>query len=312
MGNHKEEDPVRLVHVSTAMAAVALGAATALYMKVEQLEKDRGSPRAAPREGARVTETALDGGQGPIAMRRGGGEREPGLGAVEAADDASAGVGAARDSPASIEERIARLERDQKALRPGHGMPWRPSQTFARNVDDLARHLSLTSTQRTRIEDVIARGRQRIEDVLKIPDETGKSPYERRAEARKKIEEAMKNPQPGGLLAFATDLVSSRDRKIPGRNDTYADEIDRVRKETREEISSALDAKQRESFEQTNVDGLLGEAGQMSFTYAVGDVGADGQGEMMVEMGADIVTDAHEMPADETPPPPEAPASGER
>ncbi len=296
MGN--KEATVRLVHVSTAMAAVALICATMLYLRVERLERDLGSPRAAPREGMRVSETAVGGPVGSVAPER------RGTGGTEPVGDGSPALarGGREPVPGTLEERIERLERDQQAVRAGHGMPLRFSDRFARNTDDLAKQLSLTSTQRTRIEDAIGRARQRIEDVLKIPDETGKSPFDRRAEARKKLEEAMKNPQASGVLAFATDLMSHRNRKIPGRNDTYGEEIDRIRKETREEIATALDPKQQETFQQTNVDALLGDAGQqVSFAYAVGDGGEVAGDEMVVEMGTSIVTDATD-PEEETPP----------
>jgi Spy/CpxP family protein refolding chaperone len=218
----------------------------------------------------------------------------------------ASGGGSADANPVSLEERIARLEHDQKTMRTERGTPFRFSERFARSTDDLARQLSLTSTQRTRVEDVIGRARQRIEDVLKIPDETGKSPFERRTEARKKIEEAMKNPQPGGVLAFAADVFAYHDQKIPGRNDTYGDEIGRIRKEAREEIATALDAKQQETFQETNMDGLIGEAGQMSFAYAIGSGTQGGEAEMVVEMGADI----HSVAPGGEEPPPEPPGSG--
>ncbi len=303
---------MRLVHVSTVMAALALVGATALYLKVEQLERDLGSRRAAPREGAKMDAVAVDETRGGSYGRSAEATEARSSRDGESVAGGGTGSGAGRIGPASVEERLARLERDQQALRGRTMAPWRSAQSFARNMDDLAGQLSLTATQRTRIEDVIARGKQRIEDVLKIPDETGKSPYERRAEARKKIEEAMKNPEPGGVLAFATDLMSHRDKKIPGRNDTYAGEINRIRKETREEMASALDAKQQETFANTNVDGLLGESGQVSFAYAVGDTGADGQHEFVVEMGSEIVTDEAPAAPEAEESPPETPASGGR
>jgi Spy/CpxP family protein refolding chaperone len=297
---------VRLGHVSTVLAALALGLAAVLYVKVDRLESALGNARAEPREGIRPAEIGR-------AAEWGGGVRVRGEESEPSADRGTAvhasGGGSADTKPASLEERITRLEHGQQALRTERGVPFR-SMRFARNAEDLAKQLSLTSTQRTRIEDVIGRAQQRIEDVLKIPDETGKSPFERRAEARKNIEEAMKNTQPGvaGMLSIATDMISYRDRKIPGRNDTYGDEIDRIRKETREEISTALDAKQQEAFQQTNVDGLLGEAGQMSFAYVMGSDTEGGEAEMIVEMGADI----HAVAPGGEEPPPEPPGSGGR
>jgi Spy/CpxP family protein refolding chaperone len=305
MGSDKEV-PVRLVHVSTAMAAVSLICATMLYLKVGQLERDLGSPRATPRDVDRLPDMALEGRGRSLAP-----ETRPAGEVGRDAAPAAAHAGDMRDGkPVSLEERIARLEREQKTLRAGHGMPMF-SEKFARNIDDLEKQLSLTSAQRTRIEDAVGRARQRIEDVLRIPDETGKSPFERRAEARKKLEETMKNPQAGGVLAFASDLMSHRNRKIPGRNDTYGGEIDRIRKEARQEIKNELDPKQQETFQQTNVDAMLGDAGeQVSFAYAMGDAGGGVDG-MVVEMDSNVVTEDIAMP-DEGETPPEAGEGGGR
>jgi len=281
---------VRLAYVSTVMASLSLGAAVLLGMKVYQLERNLAPARAASRE-SRDAELALpdrvDVRAAP-AVSIGDGEAL----ADDRSQGAVRGAGSAvsrSKSPVCLEERITRLEERQRALQAEQGAPWtRHSRTFARNVEDLSRKLSLTPTQQGRIEEMVTRGRQRIEDVLKIPDETGTSPFERRAEARKKLEEAMKAPQPGGVLAFATDMMSYRERKIPGRNDTYGDEINRIRKETREEMTSVLDTKQQEAFGQTNVDGLLGEAGNVSFAYALNGTGEGGQEGMIVDMGAEV------------------------
>jgi hypothetical protein len=267
--------------LSTLIASVALAAAAYLYVKVDRLERELGTARAV-----RVVQGADRAGDAlPDAPRLERGDREGTArgGAGPAASSASEATLAA-DAP-SIEERVAQLEQRQRVIETERTPPWQHGRrATARTMDELAQKLSLTPTQRARIEDAVARGRQRIEDVLKIPDETGKSPFERRAEARKKLEEAMKNPGSGGLFAFATDLVSYRQKKIPGRRDTYGDEIDRIRKETRDEIGSALDGQQQETFRDTNVDGLLGDAAQVSFAYSVGDEGGGGDAGMVVEM----------------------------
>jgi Spy/CpxP family protein refolding chaperone len=289
-----------MAQISTLLASVSLAAAVVLYVKVDRLERDLGTARAGTREtrGAGVSDAAGQPMREAVAPIGGGAEAPGSADASRRAPMGSMASGAqAKAQDLSIEDRLARLEERQSTLEGGRGRPWHPGgQLPARNVDELAQRLSLTPTQRTRIEDVIGRGRQRIEDVLKIPDETGKSPFERRAEARKKLEEAVKNPGSGGFLAFATDLVSYREKKIPGRGDTYGDEIGRIRKETREEIASALDAKQQETFQGTNVDGLLGEASQVSFAYAMGDAGGDEQAGLVIEMESDVVDDGGKAP----------------
>jgi hypothetical protein len=87
-------------------------------------------------------------------------------------------------------------------------------------------------------------------------------------------------------------MASYRQKKIPGRGDTYGDEINRIRKETREEIAAALDGKQQETFRDTAVDGLLGEVNQVSLAYAVGDAAGEGQeAGLVIEMESDLLAE---------------------
>jgi hypothetical protein len=276
--------------IPTVMATLALGGVAVLYLRVEKLERDLGAQRVVATPARETGRLELP----PVSRDPEGGEAEPD---GERAPAASAPAGGTATRAATIEDRLAKLEQRQQALESGRaeGAPWRRhEQRFARSVEDLGRKLSLTPTQQARVEDAVGRGRQRIEDVLKIPDETGKSPFERRADARKKLEEAVKGAQPGGVLALATDLVSYRDRKIPGRNETYGDAIDRIRNDTRDEIRGSLSATQQETFDQTNVDGLLGDTGQVSFAYTLGDAGGGG--------GAGIIVDTESHVEDGSPP----------
>jgi hypothetical protein len=279
--------------VSTILASISLAAAVVLYVKVDHLERDLGAGRAATRE-ARVPEPrALPLPELPMTRADDAPQTSESTGRRSASSPA-------RGDPRAmtVEQRLARLEERQEHLETEPRPVWGSrGRAFARNVDDLAKRLSLTSTQRARVEDAVARGRQRVDEILKIPDETGKSPSEQRAEARKKLEEAMKNGSgTGGVLAFAGDFMSYREKKIPGRGETYGEAIDRVRKDTREEIAGALDTKQEELLKDTNVDGLLGEGGQMSFALSIGDAGDGGQAGIMVETHAEDVVESGEPP----------------
>jgi len=174
------------------------------------------------------------------------------------------------DEPqATLEDRIARLEKGQEQIREtsrhGPAMAFR-GRSFARSVDDLARNLKLTPTQTARVEQAVDRGKRQIEEIMKIPDETGKSPFERRQERRKKMMEAVKKKDTGGLIAFASDFFSHRNQQIPGRNATYGEEIDRVKKETRDEVASSLSVEQQKTFDGTNIDPLLGGGGGMALS----------------------------------------------
>jgi hypothetical protein len=192
------------------------------------------------------------------------------------------------ERPPTLEERVARLEKRQEKMREeARNAPVAPfrGRRFARSVDDLAKSLELTPTQKERVSQAVERGKRQIEEIMKIPDETGKSPYERRQERRKKMLEAVKKKDTGGLIAFAGDMFSYRNKQIPGRNATYGEEIDRVKKETRDEIATSLSAEQQESFQETNIDPLLGGGGMMSFSVVAGadEGGEDGEGAVIGE-----------------------------
>ena len=160
------------------------------------------------------------------------------------ADEPVADGPAAKAAPkGSLEERIARLERDAKTREsgsirlPGGGSFQMPK--FARNVDQLGQQLKLTETQKVRIKDAIDRGKQRIEEIMKVPGADGKSPYEKRQESTRKLIEAIKKrKEEGGRMTYFPTFGNYRNETIPGRNSTYGEEIDRVKKETRDEVAS--------------------------------------------------------------------------
>ena len=134
------------------------------------------------------------------------------------------------------------------------------SARYYTGTDQLAKHLSLTTNQKDRVEAIFKRGRELIQDVLKIPDEDGKSPYERRQEMMEKLrEQAGKNPT--GVISLVGSMMGQNNKKIPGRNATYGEEIDRIKKETREDVNGVLDAEQQEKFKDANVDSLTGGHG---------------------------------------------------
>jgi hypothetical protein len=278
---------------ATCLAALALGGVGVLYLKLDHLTDDLRSLQRQP--GERVV---IAGGEpaapAPSAPRP----------ARPRAVPETAPAPADPEPPATLEERVARLEQRQAELKEATDRSparYLPRHAFARTVDHLARSLKLTLAQQTRVADAIERGKRQIEDILKIPDETGRSPHERRQERRKKMREALAKKDTGGLVAFATDLFSYRGRQIPGRNATYGEEIDRIKQETRDEIASTLDAEQQETFAETNIDPLLGEGGAMAFSvvHAAGD---EGEGsEVLVEAGTTVIEDTEDPPADRKP-----------
>jgi hypothetical protein len=154
----------------------------------------------------------------------------------------------------------------------------------AHSVADLERTLSLTPSQTARVKTAVDRARQRVEDVLSIPDETGRSPLERREEQRKKVLDALKNKDQSGILTLAVDSIGNRDRQIPGRNATYGQEIERITKETREEIAAGLSEDQRKTFADTRIDPLVAGQGGGGFAFMTGATVEVGEvGEVVVD-----------------------------
>jgi len=279
--------------ISAVLAAVAVGGVVMLYFRTEDLSDQL---RSLSRDGSPEARLTVESSE-PRGLLATEGSRRAASQASMPVPAAQAGAAPA-PSPGTLEERIERLEADRDRLArevertrdlPG-ARAWKGPRAFARNVDDLSSRLNLTPTQRARIQDAVDRGKQRIDEILRIPDESGKSPYERREEQRKKLKEALKDPgkAAGGVLALAGDFMSYRESKIPGRNETYGQEIERVQKETRDEISQSLDASQKEAFADTNIDSMLGGGGSMAL--AITSFGpADGDHEVFVETGATLV-----------------------
>ncbi|MGQ0613839.1 MAG: hypothetical protein ACT4PV_08890 [Planctomycetaceae bacterium] len=185
--------------------------------------------------------------------------------------------GGAEARPA--EERLADVERwiaeREQAEESGHAAELHRGHVGTRNrwyhsVDQLASDLKLTQTQKDRVKDAVERGKQRIEEVLKIPDESGKSPYDRRREAQERIKQQLTEKGPGEMAALVlTDFLGHENKPIPGRSATYGAEVERVKRETREEIAASLDPKQREQLEGASLDPLLGNSANMEVSIAV-------------------------------------------
>lgn len=253
---------MKLSAIALIVSTVALACGLYVAVEVSRLRDELGRQRQ-PRE--RVAVAVEPAGIAPVGPPAG--ERFPAREEPARTDPGAAPVAPAR--AATLEERVTRLEKDQEEMREASrslsAMPFR-GRTFARTVDDLSRTLELTPTQKARVEQAVERGKRQIEEILKIPDETGKSPFERREERRKKMMAAVENKDAGGLIAFASDMFAHRDRPIPGRNATYGEEIGRVKRETRDEIAATLGVEQRKAFEDTDIDPLLGEGGAMAFS----------------------------------------------
>ena len=284
--------------IGTLLSVVSLVCVGILYLKVDDL-----SDQVRPLTKGRAERHAVnDLPDDPI-------ERDAPARAVsddaglpgEAADDGKAAKNRPSSREADLARRLASLE---KAAKKRNRMPSFRMPKFARSVGDLAKTLKLNTTQETRIQDVVDRAKRRIEDVMKIPDETGVSPFERRKEMRDKMDEARKTDKWGDMARLANQSQQALLKTIPGRNTTYAQEVDQIKKESRDEIKSNLTQEQAKEFEDTRIDPLLGESGVRSVmafhTVDTGDGEGGQSGAIVVEGAVDItVTEGPEKDDDE-------------
>ncbi len=272
--------------LATILATAALLGVGGLYLKVDRLADDLGKTRTTPGERAGAGDSVLASGSRSARPRTVQRELADPGGRPEVVEPMGGD-----SSDESLTERITRLEvaerkrSERRRSSPGPGMRL---PRFVRSVDQLARQLKLTPTQKDRVKDSVERGKRRGEEILKIPDETGTSPFERRQERQKKIKEAITKGEHGNMLRFVQDQMAVYNRKIPGRDATYGEELKRIRKETRDEIDASLNAQQRKELEGTNIDGLVGGPGggvPMAISVFRSESDGDRGGGMFVSTG---------------------------
>ncbi|MFB3065979.1 MAG: hypothetical protein ACE10D_05645 [Planctomycetota bacterium] len=269
--------PASLSLILSSIALVGMGV---MYLKLDELSERVGNERAGVRT-----------------------ERAPVARPIEEGDYVASVHSTPAPTPARIaelEERMAKVEKasakskptfswgledgDRKFRMPRFKRPYRSLKRFAKD-------LKLTNVQQDRIQAAIDRGRERIENIMKIPGEDGKSPHERREAALQELRERAKSGKhdAGAIMAIMPALTGYRNEKIPGMNATYGEEIDRVKQETREDVNGNLSAEQQEQFADTNIDGMLGGGGgtHMVSVFSAGD-GVGGIGGLVIEVGKSV------------------------
>jgi len=289
---------VKITTLSTLLSVLSLAAVAVLFVKVDELSDELRLARSSRADVSRTTpEDEQDRSYRDTSYRTASrGDFRDGD-AKTGALPAGASDGEEAADPHTVEDRLARLEREAKRSRE---MPTRMFRApkFARNVDDLSDRLNLSRSQRDRVEEAVRRGKERIDAIMSIPGVDGKSPKQAREERMEKLREAMKDPEKnaGGIFSFAIGGRKRMNEKIPGSNETYSDQIKRIKKETREEVGANLSPEQQKEFKDTNIDPMLGGGGgtAMSFvtTSTMGDSGEDGHvGGIVIESGEDVSVD---------------------
>jgi len=267
---------VKSSHFSLLLAACALGGVGLLVVKLDRLS-DRVETLTNRRSEAARAEIDEERPWGEVPPPARPAPAPPG----ERSESARAPERGGEARPA--EERLAEVERwiaereqseggDHAGTRRGGILGTRGR--WYHSVDQLASDLKLTQTQKDRVKDAVERGKQRIEEILKIPDESGKSPFDRRREAQEKIQKQLTEKGPAEMAAIVlTDFLGHENKTIPGRGATYGAEVERVKRETKEEIASSLDPKQREQLSAASLDPLLGNSANMEMSFAVTSFG---------------------------------------
>jgi hypothetical protein len=294
--------------VALLLSTLSLAGVALLHVRLDRLEEKGSLRRSAAGRTPVVEERVEVSLPAPRAPEPVGTERAGG-GPAGAAEERTGSIGGtvSDDSLEAVVERVVRRKLADRDRAAGSVEAAAPVRLFG-SVDQMARELELSPAQQDRVRSAVERTRQRMDDVLRIPDETGKSPFERKTEREEKMRESLKNRDAGGAVMFLGGMLGDLRKKIPGRETTYGGELDRIRKEGKEEIGSVLDPKQKESFDRAQTDPLFGNDGAMSISFFA-DAGETGG---LTDVGeAHVVTELVEEVevAEDAGGPPPAPSS---
>jgi len=292
---------VKTTALSTLLSVISLIAVGVLYVKVDDISDDLKLARSGRADVDR--ETAPDSRSSDRSPYYASNDaNRPAPQANRRTDSDTDGDGDVEaERPATVEERLARLERKAKRDRRNPMSMWRAPK-FARNLDDLSDQLKLNRTQRDRVDQAIQRGKDRIDAVMSIPGADGKSPKQAQEERMKKLLSARKNAEknPGQFISLAMGGRGRLNETVPGSNESYADQIKRIKTETRDEVNSNLSPEQQTDFKGTNIDGMMGAPGGgglgvfMTSHVSTGDDGEDSGGTIIVESEGAIAIDIDE------------------
>ncbi len=233
--------------VATILSVAALAGFGLMYMKLDRLEDRINRTRSAERRTAPEVESPID-------------RNEPARAYIQDDDpsEPAAAKGESKEKPLWRVELDERLKNLEALVAKGKGKG--KKRAHIRSAPQLARQLKLTTSQQDRVQLALENGRQRVEEIMKILDSSGTSPFERRETLRAQLSEAMRTGKwSDAKRAIAQAMRAPRigTLTIPGRTTTYGEEVERLAGETRTEIAAALSNEQRRGFESTEIGPLL-------------------------------------------------------
>jgi len=122
---------------------------------------------------------------------------------------------------------------------------WYPSDARA-----IGLHLGLDDNRARRVEEIIRRAQERIDDLLSVPGPEGKSPKQIQKELIEEIAAATDG-------AIGIEIVDYQGWRLPGTTETYGDALDRIEEETHAEIRMLLGGEEVEKFARMRIGVLL-------------------------------------------------------
>lgn len=125
--------------------------------------------------------------------------------------------------------------------------------TFYNNVDEAAKDLDLTPSQKADFERIVSDAKRDVDALKKIPSEDGTTWEQAQAETFKMTD--------GGFSFDTSKVQAFREKVIPGRNESFGAAERRIRNDAKRRLRDSLSADQQTKFDKAHSDGLVGGGG---------------------------------------------------
>jgi hypothetical protein len=196
----------------------------------------------------------------------------------DAEGPALAGTARPGPRPASVEQRLAKLEQESAArAKPAAasdgpqiafegaegGAPVTFSfgpQNWIGNVNQATKKLGLDDSQTSGLERVVEDVKRELDALHQRPNEEGLTMKQLQDEF--KPGDAFGEEAMAGLHEHMAKMAKFRASKVPGTNETYAQAERRIKKDGKARARSYLSADQAKTWDKSHTDGLFGGGGE--------------------------------------------------
>ncbi|MBL9086530.1 MAG: hypothetical protein JNM10_05270 [Planctomycetia bacterium] len=199
----------------------------------------------------------------------------PPLGGVAAGSPSPATAGGAElaggarpVSPVELERRLADLEKRLPTAAGGVesttpvaiDVPGLAGDTtWVGSIDDAARTFELSGGQKAEMERILADARRDVDDLRKLPDETGTT--------WAAVEKDVVKMENGALHFDNGKLAAFREKVIPGRSESFGGAMRRIREDAAKRLKDTLTPAQRERWDKAQTAGLLPGSDDAGFGF---------------------------------------------